>query len=117
MTIPADAGSANAHTAADTLFDPKPPSLDATGLLAAALAVDLSPKAFRMYAATVVVLRNPGWVRVSDMAAAGGFTEGQARQLVGELVRARLLHKQAIVERNANDVPSVRYRYAVAVSA
>lgn len=117
MTIPAVAGSANTATQAESLPFPNPPALDAAALIRAALTVEVTPAAFRVYSAIVLMDTTPGWFDLRTVAHAAGVTEGQARQFLGELVRAGLLIRRKRVVYSPTRVPSARNRYAVAVTA
>jgi len=74
------------------------------------------PLGARVAYAALVAMGEPRWLDLNAIAAAAGMTMGQARKFVPALERAGLVHRtNRVVHRNGQ--PSVRARYAVAVTA
>ncbi len=85
-----------------------------TASLVAALSLDLSSKAYRLYAAVLLTCPQDVWLSVLDMAAAAGIGDHQARPLVGELCAAGLLGRRRKVVDGAQ---RIRYYAKAAVAA
>lgn len=112
MTIPAPTSKPKHATHPDTPQFATPPVPDAAAMMRHALGFVLSPKAFKMYAATVLELPTDEWLTADAMGAAAGLSGHQARPLVAELVNAGLLRRQKVIV-YPGGVPSARNRYAV----
>lgn len=117
MTLPATAGRDHRLATPGTLPIESPPAPASERLLRAALAADVSPKAFRLY--TVMVLNMPSdrWHTTVAIGHAAGVSDHTVRPLVAELVRARLVRDQKMVGTSPAGLPSVRRGYSVAVTA
>lgn len=111
MTVPARAGAASMTAHADVLPYATPLGPDATQVIRDALLAEVSPRAFRLLAALLVTTEPGAWLSTTDMAAAAGITEHQARPLSAELVAAGFLAKKRKVVARENGVAVVRHRY------
>lgn len=117
MTLPAPAGVDQHHAVQDTLPVNSPPAPASSALLLAALAVDLSAKAYRLYAVMVLAMPSDRWHTTASIGAAAGVSDHTVRPLVAELVRARLVRVQRMVTTGQDGQPGVRRGYAVVVTA
>lgn len=117
MTIPAPAGVDQHLAVQDTLPVSSPPNPVGSDLMRIALAVDLSPKAYRLYAVMVLSMPFDRWHTTAAIGEAAGVSDHTVRPLVAELVRARLLRSQKMVSVTPAGRSIVRYGYAVVMSA
>lgn len=116
MTLPARVSSANHQEAETKLPFPQSPAVNARAdRLAEVMAGDLPLGAKVTYAA-LVAMGEPQWLDLHAIAAAAGMTMGQARKFVPALERAGLVVRTNRVVRREG-VPSIRARYALAVTA
>jgi len=114
MTLPARVAP-DYHSGADTQLPIDcPPAPDAAGMLRSALAADVSPKAYRLYALMVLTgLGADRWLTGEQIADRAAMTPHQCRALVAELTRARLVVRTKVVV-TRDGVASARYRYSLA---
>jgi len=113
MTIPAIEPASNQP--GDNTQNPlaNPPYLDGFGLIAKALRrEDLTPGAFRVYVAIVLLTGPDGWATLNPVAREAAMTPHRARQFIGELVRVGLVHREPAIDRKDDGRPYVSRRYA-----
>ena len=91
MTIPAVRELREHHHANATLDFSLPPRPDAAELIRAALSVDLSAGAFRVYTAAVLALPAGTAWSVAQIADAANLSHHASRMLIAQLVNAGLL--------------------------